>query len=289
MAWRETLLRRLREGANDDGSYGYGYRSRGAAEPTALAAMALSARGDDVSASRRWLAEVQRPDGGVPILDRMEGPCWPSALAALAWQGDDAFLAPADGALAWLSGASGVGVPRNDSVGHDTSLVAWSWTPDTHSWVEPTSYALLALGPSHVDERTDEAVRLLMDRQLRAGGWNYGNTRVLGSALRPFPATTGLALAALAGRPEVREYDDGPLRRSRQWLAAAVADIRAPLSLAWGLIGLDRWSAPLAGKEGLLEASTQADLDADPTHDALRLLTEAPGVLARPSDRGADE
>lgn len=77
---------------------------------------------------------------------------------------------------------------------------------------------------------------MLMERQLPHGGWNYGNTIVFGQELRPQPHTSGLALAALAGRlpPE-------KVSRSIDYLNERIAGVRSPLSLAWGLLGLGAW------------------------------------------------
>jgi hypothetical protein len=44
-----------------------------------------------------------------------------------------------------------------------------------------------------------EAKRLLLNRQLSVGGWNYGNTMVFGQNLHPMMESTGVALNALAG------------------------------------------------------------------------------------------
>jgi hypothetical protein len=81
-----------------------------------------------------------------------------------------------------------------------------------------------------------EAVRLLMDRQLPEGGWNYGNTTVFSARLRPLPESTGLALAALAGsvlKPEVAA--------SVAYLKSESSQIRTPMSLSWGILGLAAW------------------------------------------------
>ena len=76
----------------------------------------------------------------------------------------------------------------------------------THSWVEPTAINVLALRSADQagHPRCREAVKLLLDRQLPEGGWNYGNTTVLGHVLRPQVQPTGLALAALAGETDIR-------------------------------------------------------------------------------------
>jgi hypothetical protein len=85
----------------------------------------------------------------------------------------------------------------------------WPWADGTFSWVEPTSWALIALkrlrprlenGPA--GDRIREGEAMLYDRMCQGGGWNYGNTLVLGEELPPYPDTTALALVALADHAE---------------------------------------------------------------------------------------
>lgn len=104
--------------------------------------------------------------------------------------------------------------------------------------VEPTALSILALRAAGYREhsRTREAIRMLMNRQLPNGGWNYGNTMVYGRELYPQPETTGLALAALAG-----EVPNRDLERSIAYLESRVSRLRTPLSLGWSLIGLHAW------------------------------------------------
>lgn len=94
----------------------------------------------------------------------------------------------------------------------DASLTAWPWTPGTAAWIEPTVHAVRALElsfPKHGGERLRERIelgrRMILDRQCRDGGWNYGNKRVLGEDLESFPECTALALIGLCGGkgPEV--------------------------------------------------------------------------------------
>jgi hypothetical protein len=121
---------------------------------------------------------------------------------------------------------------------HDTSIQGWSWTQDTHSWVEPTSLSILALRVSGLGEhvRVQEGVRLLIDRQLPAGGWNFGNTLVYGTELYPQPDCTGLALSALVDCVPRSEVE-----KSIKYLASQVTRVRTPLSLGWGILGLGAW------------------------------------------------
>ena len=115
-------------------------------------------------------------------------------------------------------------------------LVGWAWAEGTHSWLEPTAFAVLALqaaGQSN-HARTREAVRLILDRQLPGGGCNYGNTVVLGQRLRPHVQPTGIALLALAGEND----SDVRITKSIAWLRRSIGPETTAASLAWALLGL---------------------------------------------------
>ena len=281
--WRQLLRTRLLESVNQAGAWGYRAGSSGAAEPTALGALALAAAGDPSEASSQalgWLAGVQLDDGAVPVAAGLKRPHWPTALAVLAW-----LRCPIDAggvwddrikqALAWLFAARGQSIPPDPSIhDHDTSLVGWSWVSGTHSWIEPTGYAILALRAAGKSEhpRVREGVELILDRALPEGGWNYGNRRVLEHVLRPFPATTGVALAALEGvsREDCIDVAIGYLKNE-------LRRIRAPLSLAWSLIGLRAWKETPDEAEQWLEecAGRVIEQEVRPLHDALLLLAGA--------------
>ena len=281
--WVKSCADRLIRGANSDGGWGYRSGCVTAAEPTALACLALSAHRVDSSAllqALRRLADLQRPDGGVPVSTGLATPCWTTGLAVLAWRhagdgGDAGIQSRMDSAVSWLLEDAGIAV-KNDPplLGHDTHLIGWSWAPETHSWVEPTAYAILALRSIGRGDhaRVREGVRLLLDRSVADGGWNYGNPLVMGRRLRPFPAATGIALAALCGEPR-----DDRIERAVDYLADMAATLRAPMSLAWAIIGLSAWSARPAGVDRLLAhaAGRTTGQSNSHLHDALLLLAGA--------------
>ncbi len=242
--WRPDLCMRLRTAQRPTGGWGYSADGDGAAEPTALAALALvpgdAGVSESAAAALDWLVGRQCADGRVPVSAQVPVAGWPTPLAILAWRrATPASATYADAtarAVAWLLAQRGEPVPREQSqFDHDTTLVGWSWRKGTHSWIEPTAQAVLALQAADrgAHPRTREGVRLILDRAIHAGGWNYGNRTVLGNALRPFPATTGIALAALQAAPS-----DARIDAAVAYLLETLPQIRAPWSVGWGVIGL---------------------------------------------------
>jgi hypothetical protein len=173
----------------------------------------------------------------------LPAPGWPTPVAMLLWAAMGGFEAERAEAVRWLLATRGRTTPHipNDPMGHDGMLVGWPWVADTHSWVEPTSQALLAMGREGQARhpRALEGVRVLIDRALPGGGWNVGNTVVFGTRLRPSPGPTGLALLALAAV-------DGPsavVAPAVAYLRGAMAGTLAPVSMGWGTLGLRAWGA----------------------------------------------
>lgn len=255
-------------------------------DATAWAALALAQDGrapaEVLEAARACLARAQRADGSVAILPLHWMAVWPTAIAALAWHGSAPHQAAITAATGFLLSNGGETLEERGVYGHDTSLQGWSWTQSSHSWVEPTAISVIALRAAGLEThpRVDEALRLLLDRQLPSGGWNYGNTLVFGNELRPMPASTGIALSALAGLAPVMA-----LERSLDYLASEVARLRTPFSLGWALLGLQAWGDHPAAADGwIAEAWSGASehLPADTAELAiLHLASLAPsGLLA---------
>ncbi len=213
---------------------------RAAAEPTALAALAFAAHGRVEAAKRAAaaLASMQQTNGEVAVRAEEKSPGWPTSLAICAWHSTDAtvYRQRIDNALTWLHANRGRAIERSVDFGHNTELVGWAYAEQTHSWVEPTAFGVLALRAAGQpdDPAAREGVAVLIDRQLPSGGLNYGNTEVLGQLIRPHVEPTGIALIALAGESDA----SGRLAKSHAWLQQAIGPTATPLSLAWGLLGL---------------------------------------------------
>ena len=247
----------LRRTARSDG--GFPERAGGVFSPaaTAWAALALARDpgGKDLAlrAAER-LALAQQADGRVAVSDDHADAVWPTPLALLAWLVTGSSPEHQDRAERFLLGVSGVGDPTSDRaiVGHDTTIRGWPWTLGTHSWVEPTALAVLALRRADLaaHPRVQDGVRLLLNRQLSRGGWNYGNTTVYGTELAPQIDATGVALAVLAGVTPAES-----VAKSIALLESALPDVRTPQSLAWGILGLSAWGRRPAGAAARVDES----------------------------------
>lgn len=252
-------LGRLLDHIADSTHQGYRPGTPQCSEGVALAALALCAHGRPQQALEPlgWLRERQQPQGRVGISAKLDEPGWPTCWAILAWTAyhrslreqspRGPFADAIDAGLQWLGTISGKPLPRSLEMGHDTTLVGWPWVIGTHSWLEPTCLAVLAMRATREDqsERFREAVRLLEDRLLPTGGANYGNTLVFQQELLPHPQPTGLSLLALAkltrGEPRIE--------RSCDYLRRALGPTTATASLAYGLMGLEAQGRWIEGAE----------------------------------------
>jgi hypothetical protein len=162
-------------------------------------------------------------------------------------------------AAAWLLAEAGLPLPLPDvgqpAIEHDPTLVGWPWIKNTHSWLEPTALAILALSRMSLldHRRVEEGIRMILDRALPHGGWNYGNKVVFGQELRPQPGPTGLALLALATRTTKTRSD--VVEHAVAYLVRTLPTVTAPVSLGWGVLGLRAWDAAPRDTEDWLRRS----------------------------------
>jgi hypothetical protein len=237
---------------------GFAARGRGSyrTDATAWAILALVAAGQDadlINISRSRLAQDQQPDGRLGVSPDHPDAFWPTPLAVLAWCQSSAQQEAQSRAVHFLLATTGKHWPRrpNDFLGHDPNIKGWPWIEGTHSWVGSTGITIMALQAAGygTHERIAEAVRMIMDRQLPSGGWNYGNKSVFGVELRPMPESTGIALNALKNRTARVS-----LRRSLDYLKSTITTVRTPYSLAWSLLGLGAWEEPPPESRSLIAA-----------------------------------
>ena len=218
--------------------------------------IALETAGEDsekLDALRRRLVEFQMGDGRFTLLRGAFEVFWPTPAVLIALANSSAFEENKSRGIEFLLRIKGKHWKKSPDAPakHDTSIEGWPWVVATHSWVIPTAMAIIALRIYRYagHERVREGVRMLLDRQLPTGGWNYGNTVVFKSTLRPIPECTGFALSALHGLADERLVE-----KSINYLSREAATIRTPLSLSWAVMGLGAWSRGLAQrKEWIVE------------------------------------
>ncbi|MCA9423189.1 MAG: terpene cyclase/mutase family protein [Nitrospira sp.] len=240
---------------------GFPYHSGEEARPeaTAWAIISLSAYDFDhesCNRGRTYLVSQQASDGRVSISPSHPDASWPTPLAILSWQGFSQYHEPQSRAVDYLIGFTGRHFPNPDPliIGHDTAILGWPWIANTHSWVVPTALALLALQEVGLGNhpRAIAGQQMLVNRQLKSGGWNFGSTTVFSRELHPLPECTAIALQALAGTTPIREIE-----RSLDFLLHEVPHLRTPISLGWALLGLGAWGLKPANTEDLARESLQ--------------------------------
>jgi hypothetical protein len=260
---------------------GYFAAGEAASEPTALAGLALLAGGRTRGAklAADWLVDEQADAGSVGVSPSQLSPCWPTSLALLLWQAiqaadqSDQYAGPIDRALDWAIHDAGRTHAQRSWVGHDTTLIGWSWAANTHSWLEPTAMFVLALKAVGEAEhpRTREAVTLLVDRLLPAGGCNYGNTTVLGQTLLPHVQPTGLVMMALADEP----LDDPRIALSLAYLERELSPETTTASLCYGLLGLAANERSPGERPAWLQAAYERDFQRGASTYKLALIALA--------------
>lgn len=252
----QTLLKEMlvdRQSRNGGWPFTEGSR-QAALEPTCLALLALCSQ-DSTPRDRaiHFLLAMQNPNGSWPAFlgDDTDG-CGLTGLPLYALQQRDVRGQATDQATRWLLNLRGWEShwlwkwkfrTTDRHVRFDPDKFGWPWTPETVSWVVPTSYALLALKhvptASQADPirfRIQRGVEMLIDRACPNGGWNAGNGVVYGEPMTPHLDATALALLALRSEPANRL-----VAASLDWLQQRAQTCFAPWSLAWAILALDAY------------------------------------------------
>ena len=267
--WTGRALDELLRLRDRSGAWGYRNDRGPSAEPTALACLGLwscrshsppEARREAIQRGADWLQTLQKADGSLGIAPSLPSPCWATPHAILLWNALEVHAPARRRAAAWLLEQKG-----NPSQSTRPTSAAWSGTT-RRWWAGPGSRAPTP-GSSRRPWRswrwTGKAWGTIpasprefvwsSNRALAQGGWNYGNTSVFGRQLRPQPGPTGLALLALAAHAS--EHRPRSVDPAIAYLLRTLPDVRAPISLAWGVLGLRAWNAsPAAAADWLAES-----------------------------------
>jgi uncharacterized protein (DUF362 family) len=228
-----------------DGGWGYVAEQPAHLEPTCLALLALNPEADKYAAAvaggRAFLRACRRPDGSYRLARGRDAAVWGTALALFTetCYGDtppEELTATAAALLGTRGRALTADPEVADMCDIDLSLTGWPWGEGTFSWVEPTSWACLALHRrGHGDHpRVREGEKLLLDRAFDVGGANYGNRMILGRTTEPIPGPTALMLLALQNH-----RDEARVKAAVQYLCRQLADSKDLEHLGWGRLALD--------------------------------------------------
>jgi hypothetical protein len=241
---------------NEDGGWGAIKGKRSNTESTSFALMALKSLekqgfNRQTAAGLEWLLKRQKEDGSWSLNDGSKQSSWTTPIAVLALLSFQDQREHALRAAKWILTQEG-GKPGwvasllvqlsiiKKTTELDPFLSGWSWTAGAFSWVEPTSYSLMALKKlkpgldgTDCEERIQQGEMLIYDRMCENGGWNYGNSRVLGEALWPYPDVTAVALIALQDRA-ASEANQTSLRALDNMMRETVSG----MALGWGILCL---------------------------------------------------
>lgn len=269
----------LRSSRNADGGWSYYAAGQSAIEPTALVVAALhvhASHPDLISAGLKFISGLQQSDGAIVPQPGQSQPTSMSLIAGLSLALDPAFRPAAervaDHALSWSPETS----PSTPDIVNDGSLIGFAWRPGTISWVEPTAYGLLLLDRLGRSDhpRVAEARKLLLDRAVPSGGWNYGNSIVLGAELEAVVMTTALALLALWRDRDGKQVLGG-LEYLRRESATHHSD--TPLSLGWMSLALRARGESVIAESRIAESlQLSTRVAASPWHHAMALLAVGP-------------
>jgi len=256
----EAAIDLLLGAQNEDGGWGAVKGKRSNTESTSFALMALKSLegkpfNQQTVAGLNWLRERQKDDGSWSLNDASKQSSWTTPIAVLALLSFQDQKQHALKAAKWILTQEGrkpgwvasllvrLSLVKK-MIELDPYLSGWSWTVGAFSWVEPTSYSLMALKKlkrslvgTNYEERIRQGEMLIYDRMCENGGWNYGNSRVLGEALWPYPDVTAVALIALQDRA-AREANQTSLRA----LDAMMREAASGTALGWGILCLTLYS-----------------------------------------------
>lgn len=260
------LLKELKRRELPHGGWSYSTSRQVSLETTCLVNLSLLAeRPFGASQVIRTLLGWQLSDGGWPSFIGDREPSWITSLAICVLNSANDSSSARERGQSWLlktKGREGEWFWRwkfksvDRAVRFDPERYGWPWLPGSGSWVIPTAFSVLALQQYTSCSRSDESEKrirlgldMLMDRVCVDGGWNSGNSVVYGVPLRPHVEATAIALLALQEEPRTEV-----IQRSVAWLKEQAIIVNSSWSLAWSILSLFVYQAPVAHLQTKLAA-----------------------------------
>ncbi|GAB4432918.1 MAG: hypothetical protein Kow002_20630 [Anaerolineales bacterium] len=225
------------------GGWGYHVDSPQAfPEPTCYSLLALADRDFARERALAWLGSLVDPQGRL-FLPADDSPNWATAHLLILLTRLNILPDLREASIRWLLAWKSEYTESIEEVVLDATLVGWPWISDTFSWVQPTSYAALALKMAGLGAhaRVQEAERLLLDRVCPGGGWNFGNPIVLDQPLDPSLVETAITLLALQNHPA----DKAEIADGLRVLEDGLPQIPSSLALSLGILCLLVYDRPV--------------------------------------------
>ena len=230
---------------NPDGGWSYRPKKAGQTEPTSLALLALKAA-NETAACEKGLAFLRRcrtATGGIGVSPGDTAGNWTSYAALLAFNAlgaDEDAKALTGWILDFRDQAYQLSVQDAEDIAsrfhYDVLIPGWPWIANTVSWVEPTALfatALLHTGLDPNHNRIRHAVRLLIDRRIRTGGWNYGVPfDRTDSVAQPLSSAIALLALVTAGFDEA----EPAVAQAAGYLAGIPAAELSAVALGWTIL-----------------------------------------------------
>ena len=174
-------LEALVQAMYETGGWGYAPGQPPQLEPSCLGLLALSLEpsryAEPIDKTRRFIEQNANDDGSYRPREGREEAMWPTSLVLFVKGALDIKGAETDRAANFLLQTRGR-VPDHPEAGElhdfDINLVGWPWAEKNFSWVEPTSWACLALRFAGCANhpRVEEGLRMLLDRAMDDCGIN---------------------------------------------------------------------------------------------------------------------
>ena len=238
---------------------GWGYRSdspQAFPEPTCYSLLALANTSYPQDEPLGWLAGLVNEKGQL-YLSNDDSPNWGTSHLIITLSRLNLLLNVRRVSTEWLLDWKSQYIETTEVVTLDGTLIGWPWISDTFSWVQPTSYAVLALKMVGLREhaRVKEAEALLFDRICPGGGWNFGNPIILDRPIDPSLSETAIALFALQDVPEAATAIEDGLTI----LESELPNYPTALALSLGILCLHLFGRSVDRYVELLLARQEAD------------------------------
>ena len=262
----DSLRQQLLCARHRDGGWGYEPGCVPRLEPTCWALLGLRTPRYEFD----WVVLSRWPSSVDGLVEQHGGVVnWSFHALALSTR-----LALGDGAISQLRSlaralvdARGIAQQRPSPERQESRLEGWSWIDNSFSWVEPTSWALLALKQcraggvvtTDMNTRIRDAEAILERRVSATGGWNYGDSPIFVNDLPAYVPTTAIALLALQDR-----RNEPFVQRSLDYLERHAEHHPSSRALALSALALKRHGCSTTR----VEAQLRRWLDQHPTSDA---------------------